>query len=140
VVSSKQIETLDYFSLSDSYAILNGKENGDYAGSSLAHIGDIDNDGFPDIFMGAFGSDLVNTNSGMSLIYGSERLDQGVLTDGMAQFLLWGEAEGDLSGWSVSSAGDVNGDGLEDVIIGATENSEVGTLSGKAYILLRPME
>ena len=101
---------------------------------------DIDNDGFPDIFMGAFGSDLVNTNSGMSLIYGSERLDQGVLTDGMAQFLLWGEAEGDLSGWSVSSAGDVNGDGLEDVIIGATENSEVGTLSGKAYILLRPME
>lgn len=140
VVSSKQIETLDYLSLSDSYAILNGKENGDYAGFSLAHIGDIDNDGFPDIFMGAFGSDLVNTNGGMSLIYGSERLDQGELTDGMAQFLLWGEAEGDLSGWSVSSAGDVNGDGLEDVIIGATENSEVGTLSGKAYILLRPME
>ena len=140
LLSSRSLETQDYYSLSNAAAVLPGQNAGDFAGLSMTHIGDIDSDGKADIFMGAFGSDLVHTDGGSSLIYGSTRLDEDNITDSLARHVIWGEGEGDLSGWSVSSAGDVNGDGKEDVIIGATESDANGTLSGKAYIILRPKE
>ena len=47
-----------------------------------------------------------------------------------------GENSGDFFGYSVSRAGDVNGDGIDDVIIGAYRNDAVYNLSGRAYIFL----
>ncbi|MBK7159964.1 MAG: FG-GAP repeat protein [Ignavibacteria bacterium] len=45
-----------------------------------------------------------------------------------------GFATGDIYGFSVSTAGDVNGDGYDDIIIGAPQNSFAGTYAGRAYI------
>jgi hypothetical protein len=47
-----------------------------------------------------------------------------------------GGAAVDLSGWSVSSAGDVDGDGLDDLIIGAPNADGAGTNSGESYLIL----
>ena len=44
-----------------------------------------------------------------------------------------GSAE--LAGWSVSEAGDVNGDGYSEVIIGAPLNDDGGDDAGKAYVI-----
>ena len=48
----------------------------------------------------------------------------------------WGEDAGDWSGWSVASAGDVNGDGADDFLIGAPYDDEGGTEAGQTYLLL----
>ncbi len=47
-----------------------------------------------------------------------------------------GEAAGDLSGYSVASAGDVDGDGLDDLLIGAYGNDAGGSDAGKTYLML----
>ena len=49
-----------------------------------------------------------------------------------------GEAAADYAGGSVSNAGDVNGDGLDDILIEAHRNDDGGSNAGKAYLLLAP--
>ena len=50
-------------------------------------------------------------------------------------FLLQGDAAGDLTGWSIDSAGDVNGDGFDDLIIGAPYGSRGADYAGQAYLI-----
>jgi hypothetical protein len=51
-------------------------------------------------------------------------------------FVINGEVANDYSGWSVSCAGDVNGDGLDDLIVGAYQAELSGkTLIGKSYVV-----
>ena len=45
-------------------------------------------------------------------------------------FIIQGDAAGDHAGWSVSSAGDVNGDGFEDLIVGAYLGDDGGDGAG----------
>ena len=104
---------------------LDGMAEGDYLGSSVSDVGDMNGDGFDDLIVGAYYSGGPNgRHSGSSfVIFGeasgfSAAIDLSSL-DGNNGFRLNGEAVGDLSGCSVSSAGDVNADGFDDVIIGA---------------------
>ncbi|MEQ1743610.1 MAG: integrin alpha, partial [Candidatus Nitrotoga sp.] len=55
--------------------------------------------------------------------------------NGSNGFRLDGEAAGDYSGRSVSNAGDVNGDGFDDVIIGASGTDPNGSSSGSSYVV-----
>jgi hypothetical protein len=57
------------------------------------------------------------------------------VTSGIGGFAINGEAASDNSGISVSSAGDVNGDGFADVIVGATGADPNGESSGKSYVV-----
>jgi hypothetical protein len=55
-------------------------------------------------------------------------------TDQQRGFVINGESTGDFSGISVSSAGDVNGDGLDDLIVGAYANDQSNkSLAGRSY-------
>ena len=47
-----------------------------------------------------------------------------------------GEDKGDRSGCSVAGAGDVNGDGYDDILIGAIVNDAGGTWAGQTYLIL----
>jgi hypothetical protein len=47
-----------------------------------------------------------------------------LIASGTGGFVINGESENDYSGYSVSSAGDVNGDGLDDLIVGAYGNNQ----------------
>jgi Ca2+-binding RTX toxin-like protein len=116
--------------------VLRGEDNGDNAGWSVASAGDINGDGFADLIIGARGGDgrhLRNTNGTLTtsgvgdtyVVFGKASdewgaaIDLATITAGTGGFVIHGEDTGDQSGRSVASAGDVNGDGFTDLIIGA---------------------
>lgn len=104
-----------------------GAASGDDLGFSVAGAGDFNGDGFNDIVLGApLAKSPDNVHPGACyVIYGS---DSGIGTNGTINLnaltrergvKIFGEKDGDKFGYSVSGAGDVNGDGIDDVIVGA---------------------
>lgn len=118
--------------------IINGITTGDRTGYSVSSAGDVNGDGFDDILVGAPASDA---NAGESyVIFGSDQafsanLDLSTL-DGSNGFALQGALVGDSIGWSVSAAGDVNDDGVDDIIIGAPYGDPGGVnAAGESYVI-----
>ena len=110
----------------------------DSAGYAVSSAGDVNGDGFADLIVGAHGNDDVGSNAGAAYVVfgkasGFGTVDLGSL--GTAGFKLAGEAASDNAGVSVSTAGDVNGDGFADLIVGARYNGEGGTAAGAAYVV-----
>ena len=124
--------------------ILNGIDARDYSGRSVSSAGDVNGDGYDDLIIGAYRADPNGDSSGETyVIYGGAsapgtegELDLSTL-DGTNGFILNGIDAFDHSGRSVSSAGDVNGDGYDDLIIGATG---VGSLQGEYSTIPGPGE
>jgi Ca2+-binding RTX toxin-like protein len=114
---------------------------GDQLGSSVSGAGDVNGDGFDDLIIGAFGADpngLENAGQGY-VVFGSTggfapSLNVSDL-DGTNGFAIDGIAEKDYSS-RVSAAGDVNGDGFDDVIIAAFWADPNGNASaGTSYVV-----
>jgi len=61
-------------------------------------------------------------------------LDLSMLTAAQG-FVLRGDAAGDFAGFSVASAGDLNGDGIDDLIVGAHGGDDGGNYAGDAYVI-----
>ena len=112
----------------------------DVAGWSVAGAGDVNGDGFDDILVGATHvDDPTSAESGVGaayLVYGSASL-AGSMDIGDANATFLGEDAVDLAGTSVAGAGDVNGDGFDDVLVGAPNNDHDGGLFGEgaAYLI-----
>ena len=104
---------------------LDGVAAGDLAGSSVSAAGDINGDGIDDLIIGAYSADPDgNAYAGSSyVVFGRSTGFGPVLAlsslDGSNGFRLDGVQAGDLAGSSVSAAGDINGDGIDDLIVGA---------------------
>ena len=119
---------------------LSGVAADDRSGISVASAGDVNGDGFADLIVGAFSADPHGSYSGASyVVFGKAagfgaNLDLSTL-DGANGFKLSGVAASDFSGYSVASAGDVNGDGFADVIVGAPLADPHGTNSGASYVV-----
>lgn len=118
-----------------------GAANDDRFGVSVAAAGDVNGDGFDDLLIGASHADPAGrANAGeVYLVYGGPTLPvSGVLAsaDAAARVRVLGIDPGDHAGISVAAAGDVNGDGLDDVLIGANAAAggagEVSLLYGSA--------
>ena len=120
--------------------VLNGVDAFDFSGSSVSGAGDVNGDGFDDLIIGASGADPNGYSSGESyVVFGTDKgfdaaLDLSNL-DGSNGFVLNGIDERDFSGRSVSGAGDVNGDGFDDLIIGASGADPNGESSGESYVV-----
>src|SRR5882672_9132954 len=82
-------------------------------GYSVSSGGDVNHDGYPDLIVGAPGDNAGGSGAGRAFVFFG-----GPFMDDVADWTLTGAA-GDGFGASVSSAGDVNGDGYADVIVGA---------------------
>lgn len=100
-------------------------------GRSVASAGDVNGDGYFDLIVGAENFDLGESDEGATFIFlgGSNGLD-GVTAVGDSDSTLESNHAGALFGRSVSSAGDVNGDGYGDVVIGAPAFDDQATIGG----------
>jgi len=120
--------------------VINAVNAGDSLGGSVSAAGDINDDGIDDVIIGAILAGAVGTPTGASyVVFGS---GQGLpsplnLSDlnGNNGFVINGVSEYDESGTAVSAAGDINGDGIDDVIIGALLADPNGDGSGASYVV-----
>jgi len=94
---------------------------GDHMGFGSSAAGDIDGDGVGDICAAADEDNVagVGSNAGSAVVVSGD--------DGSVIYTFNGVAGGDLFGWSTAAVGDVNGDGRDDVLVGALMAEEVGT-------------
>jgi len=119
---------------------LDGVAAGDGSGLSVSAAGDINGDGLGDLIVGASGADPNGYGSGSSyLVFGQSTPFAATLAlsslNGSNGFRLDGVAANDVSGRSVSAAGDINGDGLGDLIVGAYAADPNGSYSGSSYVV-----
>lgn len=120
---------------------INGQATGDQSGISVASAGDVNGDGLSDVLVGAFQSDpTAGTDAGRSyVVFGKANATAVNLSSvavGSGGFVINGQSANDLSGISVASAGDVNGDGLADLIVGAFQSDPAAvTDAGRSYVV-----
>lgn len=124
--------------LGDQGFVIEGANEDDYA-SRIAPAGDVNGDGLDDVLVGAPGADNNNrTSSGTAyVVFGKAdpqvidlaRFDAG--TQGSRGFRIDGPAERALAGEDVDGVGDINGDGLDDVVVGAPFGAASYVVFGK---------
>ena len=103
-----------------------GDSPDDNFGNSVSDAGDVNGDGFADLIVGTIGDDNNGAESG------GARVLSGF--DGSVLYNFDGDSPWDRFGVSVSGAGDVNGDGFDDLIVGANGDSNKGQTSGSARV------
>ena len=127
---------------------LKGVRQGDSSGTSVSNAGDVNGDGIDDLIIGALAADpngvnnagesyvVFGRNTGFPAAFQLSSLLPAAGGDGATGFVLKGIIAEDLSGGSVSSAGDVNGDGIDDLIIGAEWGTPNGIINGgQSYVV-----
>ncbi|MBS1515435.1 MAG: FG-GAP repeat protein [Bacteroidetes bacterium] len=119
-------KTIEIESDALSMSTLYGQTANSLFGNSTATAGDVNGDGYPDIIVGA---PYPTSETGKAYIYYG-----GPSYDIIPDVILTGETAADLFGSSVASAGDFNGDGYDDIIVGAKGYKIGGTQVGKVYI------
>jgi hypothetical protein len=137
IMDSSSWESISVKSNNNGFVIVGGGKttgslDGDFSGCAVSSAGDFNGDGTPDILIGA---SSVNLLAGAAyVIFGSSsmpaRMNLATLKVSKG-FPIYGENSGDHFGNVVSRGGDVNGDGYDDIIIGAP----FGKLLGTAYVI-----
>lgn len=121
-----------------SHLLWTGSESGDLAGISVSIVGDLDADGMADLLTGANGAspagDAYADQGAAYVLYGPPSGSGNPLSSAGAT--LRGVSGGDGAGHAVAAAGDVDGDGYADFLVGAYNRSAGATVAvGAAYLV-----
>jgi hypothetical protein len=114
----------------------------DFWGYSVSGAGDVNCDGIDDLIVGGnnFTPSLRGFAGAAVVIFGKTSgwadIDLASFTSGSAGFWIWGAAAGDACGFGVSAVGDVNGDGVADIVVGALSADPLGRIdAGISYVI-----
>ncbi len=119
-------------SLADTDVVFVGEASTDMAGASLAGLGDVDGDGYDDFLIGApRAGEGTDRNGYVYLFLGGGDDWTGEISMSEADGSWVGTSYVSSAGYAVAGAGDVNGDGLDDLLIGSP-----GTSNGRAHLVL----
>jgi len=115
-----------------------GDQSGGAWGASVASAGDVNGDGYADLVVGAPLYDKGETDEGAAFLYlGSEAgLGPDAVPGTVPVWFVEGNQAGALLGSAVAGAGDVNGDGYDDVLVGASGYVNGGGPEGRATLYL----
>ena len=107
-----------------------------HAGYSVAGAGDVNGDGYKDFLIGMPGSTAKDKSPGKAfLFFGHSGAWQKNISVTMADVKFAGEKDDDWAGASVAGVGDVNGDGFDDILIGAPNSSASAKSGGQVYLV-----
>jgi hypothetical protein len=121
--------------------VINGQASNDRSGQMVSSAGDVNGDGLADLIVGVNESNpAAGYHAGRSyVVFGKSTTTAVNLSDiavGTGGFVINGQTAGDQSGIGASSAGDVNGDGLADLIVGASYSDPLaGSSAGRSYVI-----
>jgi hypothetical protein len=134
IYGKSSYSAVDVSNLGSAGVTFSGAAAGDQLGYFTGSAGDFNGDGYSDMLLGARRADPNGVSSAGSayIVYGGENLSSSSMSilNVNTGFVLNGAAENGLLGASVASAGDVNGDGFNDVIVGELSNG-----AGNAYVI-----
>ncbi len=120
--------------------VMNGIDPVDLSGRSVSGAGDVNGDGLADVIVGAFGASSFAGES--YVVFGKADgtpVNLSAVAAGSGGFVINGIDPSDGAG-SVSGAGDVNGDGLADLIVGASGGDPAGNSNaGESYVVFSPV-
>jgi hypothetical protein len=112
--------------------VVTGEQDSCGFGRSVATAGDVNGDGFSDVIVGAYSYDNGEINEGRSFVFLGSDTGLAVVPDWTGEM----DQADAFYGFSVAAAGDVNGDGFGDVVVGAFGCDGIGPDEGKALVYL----
>jgi hypothetical protein len=121
--------TIDPLSTTPDWTAESNQANAQF-GYSVASAGDVNGDGFSDVIVGAYLFDNGQTDEGRAYVYHGSATGLSTTPSWTAE----SNQAGARFGWSVSSAGDVNGDGFSDVIVGAPDFDSPELNEGRVFV------
>ncbi|KRA83728.1 FG-GAP-like repeat-containing protein [Altererythrobacter sp. Root672] len=148
VANGQAVISLATLSPSDGF-LVRGKEGGDASATDISAAGDLNGDGIGDLLVGSPYADPVGAqfNSGNAyIVFGHTGTSFGALVGGRTivflgglnpgeGVLISGDGAGAYAGTSVAPLGDFNGDGIDDIVIGAPGQTTLYTIGGAAYVV-----
>lgn len=124
-------------SLDDAAHAWTGLHTWDSTGAAVGAAGDVNDDGYDDVAIGAWGQQVGDWLTGAVYVFEGWGAARASVEDAFAQ--LQGGHDGDRAGWSLSAAGDTDGDGLADLLVGAPYDNAPLEDSGAAFLVRGPI-